>query len=384
MRTFCPIFQGYPSSGCDVNCGDRLRQVCAGRVQHRGDTATWCTDLLDAHLRAARIDGIDTILPDATVIESAFLVTLPCARPGEEPQRQVGHLDTLPDHLAEPDVLPSGVVMIAPLDYDTVVWVVPMHELAALGRLPYREEFLDLAIPVTVKLGFKLYMRLEMVHGGGSSVGHRTHCLLVPSHTRAPGSSYSYTNTFFLVKRPSARRRPSLQCTSDGSPLAAGSDKRGEALTAGEHSHAVASDPTADALVRARRLLYRQNRSSGSAGKLPVGATADALVRARRLLDRQNRSKLPVGVKKRRRSSDGACARVQARDSAPALTDNKATALALWKTLLKAIGERESQLEQRRTRGHVSAQDGRSAPLDPQSRHVGAMPSACYARVSDD
>ena len=165
VRTFCPIFQGYPSSGCDVNCGDRLRQVCAGRVQHRGDTATWCTDLSDAHLRAARIDGIDTILPDATVIESAFLVTLPCARPGEEPQRQVGHLDTLPDHLAEPDVLPSGVVMIAPLDYDTVVWVVPMHELAALGRLPYREEFLDLAIPVTVKLGFKLYMRLEMVHG---------------------------------------------------------------------------------------------------------------------------------------------------------------------------------------------------------------------------
>ena len=169
-----PIFQQYPSSGCAVNCGDHLRQVCAGRVQHCSATAEWCSELADAQLRAARTDCIDAVLPEAKVIESAYLATLPHHEQlGEAPQRQVGHLDMEPVHLPAPDVLPSGAVAITPLDSSTVVWIVLLHAVVALGRLPYRDEFLDLAVPVEVMLGFTLYMRLDMVHGGGSSPGHR-------------------------------------------------------------------------------------------------------------------------------------------------------------------------------------------------------------------
>ena len=49
----------------------------------------------------------------------------------------------------------------------------------------------------------------------------------------------------------------------------------------------------------------------------------------------------------------------------------------MWKTLLKAIGERESQLEHSRTRGHVSAQVDSSAQLDPRV----AMLEQCRQRV---
>ena len=65
-RAFVPIFQGYPSAGCSVNCGDKLRQVCAGRVQHRMDSAAWCAHLSDAQLCAARADGIDAVMDSHT------------------------------------------------------------------------------------------------------------------------------------------------------------------------------------------------------------------------------------------------------------------------------------------------------------------------------
>ena len=106
----------------------RRMDGAAQRRWLRSDTTEWCSELADAQLRAARTDGIDAVLPEAKVIESAYLATLPHHEQlGEAPQRQVGHLDMEPVHLPAPDVLPSGVVAITPLDSSTVVWIVPLH-----------------------------------------------------------------------------------------------------------------------------------------------------------------------------------------------------------------------------------------------------------------
>ena len=167
-------------------------------------------------------------------------------------------------------------------------------------------------------LGFTLYMRLDMVHGGGSSPGHRTHCLLIPSAMRPPGSLLPYTNTAFLLRRPSVKR--------------AAHSTQPQAV-----AHTSRSAPTElpdGTAARESRWRVRQLRSSASVGKLPASLSGQRHV---------------AGV---------GCDTARSGAATVAAATSVDAALRLWKLLLSAMHNRQNDLQQCRQRvlrKHVAA-----------------------------
>lgn len=202
---FTPIFQRYPTAMIPVNTGDGLRQMSAGRVLHHDDTAVWCGELARAQLATAQLAGVtDLLKAPLTLAENSILATLPPREPSAKVEFQGGHLDAMPTTLPSSNVLPTGVVMITPIDKNANVRAIPISVVAKLGRLPFRDEFDDLAVVVNITVGSTLLMRIETAHGGGNSLGHRVHGLLLPASSPSD-TTQTYTTTYFLKRRPAKK-----------------------------------------------------------------------------------------------------------------------------------------------------------------------------------
>ena len=135
---FTPIFQRYPTAMIPVNTGDGLRQMSTGRVLHHDDTAVWCGELARAQLATAQLAGVtDLLKAPLTLAENSILATLPPREPSAKVEFQGGHLDAMPTTLPSSNVLPTGVVMITPIDKNANVRAIPISVVAKLDRLPF-------------------------------------------------------------------------------------------------------------------------------------------------------------------------------------------------------------------------------------------------------
>ena len=195
------IFQQYPTRYMPVHIGDGLRQAVPG-IQ-RGDrqqAPQYALDLAERQLKMFRsactppsgtpslhmLRSSNAVVPENSLIHS-----------GRGVQRQVGHLEATPLVLPSATVQPEGIVMITPLDRDANIWIYSLEQIAALGRLPTRAEFLTGAQKCTIPFDSSLFMRYDTPHAGGTSSGLRSHCLITDGNP--PRGQQS---THMLMVRP--------------------------------------------------------------------------------------------------------------------------------------------------------------------------------------
>ena len=176
LLTFGHIFQQHPKANGDANFGDYKRLACFGlpygtAPEHSETDVLWISLGRNLALTVSRDSGVQAFTnSQLCVVEGSLLRTLPGAT------NQVGHYDltvTAPPDLSSP---PVALIMLTPLDADTVLRVLPVGKV--IGRLPTSEEFEQYAIPVPVRVGQSLIMRYDMAHSGSSSPGLRLHSVL--------------------------------------------------------------------------------------------------------------------------------------------------------------------------------------------------------------